>query len=144
MLPLYLYLLLLCLRFIPNHLCLAIAELDEKHLSVFNFRNREGLVNLMTGNSSIEKIRLALITQISQKHVLASAVQQAHGCYNEIRSEELDTFAKKVKMKNNFIASSPSQSSTRLDPSKMSTTSLTDRALSTKLSKCILRFSKYI
>jgi len=130
-------------RFIPNNLCLAIAELDEKHLSVFNFRNREGLVSLMTGTSSIEKIRLALIMQISQKHMLAAAVQQAHGCYNEIRSEERNTFVKKVKMNNNFMTGEPSPSSTRLDPSTTSITSLTERALSTKLSKCEGLFCTY-
>ena len=75
-------------RFIPNYSCLAISELDEKHISVFSFRTREGVLTNLQHKHSLEKVRLSLLTQICQKHVLRGIVQQLHMCYNLIRKEE--------------------------------------------------------
>ena len=75
-------------RYIPNNLTLAISELDEKHISIFNFRNRESLINLVSSKTTIEKVRITLIAQVCQKYLLMSAIQQVSGCYNEIRHEE--------------------------------------------------------
>lgn len=65
---------------------LSIMEVDEKHASVFNFRHREGLLNLLHGDN-IEKLRLSLLAQIVEKHLLISAVRTLDSCLNIIRSE---------------------------------------------------------
>lgn len=75
-------------RYIPNNFTLAISELDEKHISVLNFRNRESLINLVSSKTTIEKVRITLVAQVCQKYLLMSAIQQVSGCYNEIRQEE--------------------------------------------------------
>ncbi|XP_057314205.1 uncharacterized protein LOC130655465 isoform X2 [Hydractinia symbiolongicarpus] len=78
-------------RFIPTHLSLAIAELDEKHLAAFSFRNREGLVNILQG-SNLDKLALALMTQVCEKNLLASTIQQVNGCLNLLRRKNQDAF----------------------------------------------------
>lgn len=78
-------------RFIPTHLSLAIAELDEKHLAAFSFRNREGLVNILEG-SNVDKLALALMAQVCEKNLLASTIQQVNGCLNLLRRKNQDAF----------------------------------------------------
>ncbi|XP_066913096.1 uncharacterized protein [Clytia hemisphaerica] len=95
-------------RYIPNNSSLGISELDEKHVSVFNFRNREGLINLVSTPNSSEKVRAALSAQICQKFLLMSAVQQVNGSYNEIRSEEQQRL--KMEQSSFLIGSSRSSS----------------------------------
>lgn len=75
-------------RFIPKHSGLAICELDEKHISVFNFRSRDGILTHLEGSNSLEKIRLSLLTQICQKHLLKATVDQLHACFSLIRKCE--------------------------------------------------------
>ena len=115
----------LTLRYIPNNVSLGITELDEKHVSVFNFRNREGLINLVSTPNSLDKVRATLSAQICQKFLLMSAVQQVNGSYNEIRSEEKGRL--KIQKNNLVFGSSRSSSSNR---------SLIRTSLPSQLSKC--------
>lgn len=114
-------------RYIPNYSNLAVCELDEKHIAMFNFRNRESLVQLVSSKTTSEKVRIALSAQVCQKYMLISAVQLLNESYNEIRNEE----------RINNAGMSPSD----LQPSKSSADVANGASLfrmSTKLSKLFL------
>ena len=68
---------------------LAISEIDEKYMRMFNFRNRDGLLHLLQGQN-VEKLRLSLSVQALQKHYLIAAVRQLDGSLNVIRSSLRD------------------------------------------------------
>ncbi|XP_070558917.1 uncharacterized protein [Ptychodera flava] len=66
-------------RYVPSTLLLAIQEIDEKHVGMFTFRNRDGFVKMIEG-SGLENLRIALQCQVVHKNALLSAVQQASVC----------------------------------------------------------------
>ena len=68
---------------------LAISEIDEKYMGMFNFRNRDGLLHLLEGQN-VEKLKLSLLVQVLQKHHLIAAVRLLDGSLNVIRSSLRD------------------------------------------------------
>ncbi|XP_077868441.1 uncharacterized protein LOC100372084 [Saccoglossus kowalevskii] len=77
-------------RYVPSSLFLAVQELDEKHVGMFTFRNRDGFVK-MVQSSGIDNLRLALQTQIVHKNALLSAVQLANVCSYFQEKTAIDT-----------------------------------------------------
>ena len=68
---------------------LAISEIDEKYMGMFNFQNRDGLLHLLQGQN-VEKLKLSLLVQVLQKHHLIAAVRLLDGSLNVIRSSLKD------------------------------------------------------
>ncbi|EDV29701.1 uncharacterized protein TRIADDRAFT_52371 [Trichoplax adhaerens] len=66
-------------RYLPSHLLLAIQELDEKHISTFNFRSKEGIVQLLN-NNDMENLKTVLYAQVVHKNCLLAAILLNYVC----------------------------------------------------------------
>nr|XP_002124544.4 uncharacterized protein LOC100181268 isoform X2 [Ciona intestinalis] len=67
-------------RFIPQHMLLAIQEMDENHLPKFSFRTRESFIQFVDSDSCLENMRVVVACQVTHKNALTVAITQSNNC----------------------------------------------------------------
>lgn len=82
-------------KFSPVLEYLAMSDLDEKHFSLFAFRNRDGLIKCMQ-KDSIEILRLNLLVQVCHKNLFVSSLQQINNCRSVLRTSSIASFISKA------------------------------------------------